>query len=113
MCSSDLYFMTAFPCALVLLMRGIAALDGRLGALVGASLAMLFVAIDVQGTWVEMPRVYADTSDPVLQWTRLSAVHPALLPGDWRWAFLALQIGALAVAVAGVVYASRLRARDA
>ena len=65
----------------------------------------------VYGTWVAMPRVYADTSDTALQWTRISTIHPAVLSGDWRFVFLALQVGAVALAVAGVIRACRLPER--
>jgi hypothetical protein len=97
------YFMTAFPFVLVLLVRGLEAIDRRLAVAGGVGLAALFVVMDVYGTWVAMPRVYADTTDRALQWTRLSSIHPAALAGDWRYVFLAAQAGAMALAIASVI----------
>jgi len=69
----------------------------------------MFVAIDLHGTWVEMPRFYASTTDATLQWSRLTAMHPAILSGDLRWLFLAAQLGALSLVAGGLVYVSRNR----
>jgi hypothetical protein len=103
------YFMTALPCLFVLLVRGLEAINRRLATACAAVLAVLFVAIDLHGTWVQMPRSYASTSDAALQWSRLTAIHPAILSGDLRWWFLATQLGALCLVVGGLVYASRNR----
>ena len=102
------YFMTALPFLFVLLVRGMEALSHRLAAAGAAALAVLFVAIDLHGTWVQMPASYASTTDAALQWSRLTAIHPAILSGDFRWLFLATQLAALCLVVAGLVYASRL-----
>jgi len=105
------YFMTALPFLFVLLVRGLEAISSRLATVAAGGLAVLFVAIDLQGTWVEMPRAYASTTDATLQWSRLASIHPAILSGDLRWLFLVTQLGALVLVVAGLVYASR-SARD-
>ncbi len=104
------YFMTALPFMFVLLVRGLEAINGRLAAAAGGALAALFVAIDLHGTWVQMPRHYASTTDAALQWSRLTAIHPAILSADLRWWFLAMQLGALGLVAGGLVYASRRRA---
>lgn len=104
------YFMTALPFLFVLLVRGLEAIDRRLATVAAAVLAVLFVAIDLHGTWVQMPRHYASTTDAALQWSRLTAIHPAILSGDLRWLFLATQLGALCLVVGGLVHASRNRA---
>jgi hypothetical protein len=104
------YFMTALPCLFVLLVRGLDALNRRLATVAAAVLAVLFVAIDLHGTWVQMPRHYASTADTALQWSRLTAIHPAILSGDLRWLFLATQLGALCLVVGALVHASRNRA---
>ena len=103
------YFMTALPFVFVLLVRGLEAMNRRLATAAAAALAVLFVVIDLYGTWVQMPRSYANTTDAALQWSRLTAIHPAILSGDLRWVFLALHLGALCLVVAGLVYASRSR----
>jgi|KBSSwiStaDraftv2_1062776.scaffolds.fasta_scaffold02473_3 hypothetical protein len=101
------YFMTALPFLFVLLVRGLEAINSRLATVAAGGLAVLFVAIDLHGTWVEMPRAYASTTDAALQWSRLTSIHPALLSGDLRWLFLAMQLAALSLVVGGLVYASR------
>jgi hypothetical protein len=104
------YFMTALPFLLVLLVRGVEAIDRRLAIAAAAGLALLFVAIDLHGTWVLMPRFYASTSDAALQWSRLTSIHPAVLSGNLRWWFLATQLGALGLAGGAAVHAWRHRA---
>lgn len=106
------YFMTALPFLFVLLIRGLEAIDRRLATAAAAALAALFVAIDLHGTWVQMPRAYANTTDAALQWSRLTAIHPAVLSGDLRWLFLAAQLGALCLVVLGLVHAWRNRAES-
>ena len=101
------YFMTALPFLFVLLVRGLEAINSRLAAAAAGALAVLFVVIDLYGTWVEMPRAYASTADAALQWSRLASIHPAILSGDLRWLFLAMQLGALLLVVGALVYASR------
>jgi hypothetical protein len=101
------YFMTALPCLFVLLVRALEAIDSRLAAIAAAALAVLFVAIDLHGTWIEMPRAYASTTDAALQWSRLTTIHPAILSGDLRWVFLTTQLGALVLVGGSLVYASR------
>jgi hypothetical protein len=101
------YFMTALPFLFVLLVRALEAINSRLAVTAAAALAVLFVAIDLRGTWIEMPRAYANTTDVALQWSRLTAIHPAILSGDFRWVFLTTQLSALFLVVVGVVYASR------
>ena len=103
------YFMTALPFLFVLLVRGLEAINRRLATAAAAALAVLFVAIDLHGTWVQMPRSYASTTDAALQWSRLTAIHPAILSGDLRWLFLAMQLGALCLVAGGLVYAWRNR----
>jgi hypothetical protein len=103
------YFMTALPFLFVLLVRGLEAISRRLATVAAAVLAVLFVAIDLHGTWVQMPRFYASTTDAALQWSRLTAIHPAILSGDLRWVFLATQLGALCLVVGGLGYAWRNR----
>lgn|SRR6185503_6152827 len=104
------YFMTALPFLFVLLVRGLEALDHRLATAAPAALAVLFVAIDLDGTWVQMPKSYANTTDAALQWSRLASIHPAILSADMRWSFLAIQLGALCLVAGGLLYASRQRA---
>jgi hypothetical protein len=99
------YFMTAQPFLFVLLVRGLEAISRRLAIAASALLAVLFVAIDLHGTWIQMPRHYASTTDTALQWSRLSTIHPAMLSGDLRWLFLTLQLGAFCLVIAGLVYA--------
>ncbi len=101
------YFMTALPFLFVLLVRGLEAINSLLATAASGVLAVLFVAIDLRGTWVEMPRAYASTTEAALQWSRLTSIHPAILSGDLRWVFLATQLGALCLVVGGLVYASR------
>ena len=103
------YFMTALPFLFVLLVRGLEAINRRLATVAAAGLAALFVAIDLHGTWVQMPRFYAGTADAALQWSRLTAIHPAILSGDLRWLFLATQLGALCLVGGGLAYAWRSR----
>lgn len=103
------YFMTAQPCLFVLVVRGVEVVNRRLAVTAAAALIVLFVLIDLHGTWVQMPRFYADTTDVALQWTRLTAIHPAFLNGDRRWLFLAGQLGALLLFVVGCLRAMRSR----
>ena len=105
------YFMTALPFLFVLVVRGLEAIDRRLATASAAALAVLFVAIDLHGTWVRMPEAYASTTNSALQWSRLSKIHPAFLSGDLRWWFLAAQIGSVLLAAA--VAATAAAARDA
>jgi hypothetical protein len=98
------YFMTALPFLFVLLVRGLEAIDRRVASVGAAGLAVLFVAIDLHGAWIQMPRFYASTTDAVLQWSRLTSIHPAILSGDLRWLFLATQLGALCLVIAGLAY---------
>jgi hypothetical protein len=104
------YFMTALPFLFVLMVRGLEAINSRLAIAAAVVLAVLFVAIDLHGTLVQMPRTYASTTDTALQWSRLTAIHPAILSGDHRWLFLVTQLGALCLVVGGLVYTSRNRA---
>jgi len=104
------YFMTALPFLFVLLVRGLEAIDRRLASAAAAALAVLFVVIDLYGTWVQMPNAYASTTDATLQWSRLTSIHPAILSGDLRWWFLALQVGALCLVAGGLLHARRVRA---
>jgi hypothetical protein len=104
------YFMTALPFLFVLLVRGLEAIDRRLATVAPTVLAVLFVAIDLQGTWVRMPGFYASTTDTALQWSRLTTIHPPMLSGDLRWLFLAMPLGALGLVAGGLVYAWRNRA---
>jgi len=107
------YFMTALPFLFVLLVRGLEAINRRLATVAPAVLAVLYVAIDLHGTWVQMPRFYASTTDATLQWSRLTTIHPAILSGEFRWLFLATQVGALCLIVGGLAYASRNRTSQA
>ena len=102
------YFMTALPFLFVLLVRGLETIDRRLATVAAALLAVLFVVIDLHGTWVQMPRHYANTTDAALQWSRLTSIHPAILSGDLRWLFLATQLGVLCLVVGGLVHAWRI-----
>jgi hypothetical protein len=106
------YFMSALPFLFVLLLRGLDTIDRRLATAAALALVVLFVAIDVYGTWVEMPAAYANTTDRALQWRRLTAIHPAILSGRLRWWFLATQLGALGLAAGGTAIAAA-RARGA
>jgi hypothetical protein len=103
------YFMTALPFLFVLLVRGLEAIDRRVAVAAAAGLAALFVAIDLHGTWIQMPAFYASTARAALQWSRLSQIHPAILSSDFRWWFLATQLGALCLVGVALVYASRNR----
>jgi hypothetical protein len=103
------YFMTALPFLFVLLVRALETINSRMAVAAAAGLAALFVAIDLHGTWIQMPTFYASTARSALQWSRLSQIHPAILSGDLRWWFLATQLGALCLVGAGLVYASRNR----
>jgi hypothetical protein len=103
------YFMTALPFLFVLLVRGLETIDRRVAVAAPAGLAALFVAIDLHGTWIQMPAFYASTTRAVIQWSRLSAIHPAILSGNLRWWFLATQLGALCLVGAALMYASRHR----
>ena len=104
------YFMTALPFMFVLVVRGLEAIGRRLATVAATVLAAVFVAIDLHGTWVQMPVAYASTTDTALQWSRLTTIHPAILSGDLRWLFLAMQFGALCLVVGGLVHARRTRA---
>ena len=101
------YFMTALPFLFVLVVRGLAVIGRRLAVIGPAALGVLFVVMDLHGTWVQMPSSYAATTDVALQWSRLSAIHPRILSGDLRWLFLTLQLGALCLVVVSLIYASR------
>jgi len=101
------YSMTALPFLFVLLVCALEAIGTRFAATAAAALAVVFVAIDLHGTWIDMPRAYASTTDSALQWSRLTAIHPAIFSGDFRWVFLATQLSALVLVVGGLVYASR------
>jgi hypothetical protein len=105
------YFMTALPCLFVLLVRGLDAIGTRLAVAAAAALAVLFVAIDLYGTWVVMPSSYTSTTNAALEWSRLSAIHPAFLSGRLRWAFLATQLGTLGLVVGALAHASRIAVR--
>jgi hypothetical protein len=105
------YFMTALPFLFVLVVRGLDALDRRLAVIAAGVLAVLFVAIDLHGTWVQMPAAYTGTTDAAVQWSRLTTIHPAILSGRLRWWFLATQLGALCVVAASLVHAARSRTR--
>jgi hypothetical protein len=104
------YFMTALPFLLVLVVRGLEAINRRMATAAAAALAVLFVAIDLHGTWVQMPIAYASTTNVTLQWSRLTAIHPAFVSGDLRWFFLAAQLGALGLVAGGLIHAWRHRA---
>jgi hypothetical protein len=104
------YFMTALPFLFVLLVRGLEAIHSRLAIVAAVGLVVLFVAIDLHGTWVRMPAHYASTTDTALQWSRLTAIHPAMLRGDFRWWFLTAQLGALGLVAGGLVHVRRDRA---
>lgn len=101
------YFMTAQPFLLVLVVRGLHALHERLAITAAAALAVLFVAIDIHGTWVQMPAFYANTSKTALQWSRLAEIHPAMLNTHLRWWFLATQLGALGLTAGALTHAAR------
>jgi hypothetical protein len=103
------YFMTALPFLFVLLVRGLEAVAPRLATTAGAALAALYVAIELHGTWIQMPTAYASTTDVALQWARLTAIHPAILRDDFRWFFLAAHVGALCVVAGGLLYIRHLR----
>jgi hypothetical protein len=103
------YFMTALPFVFVLLVRGLEVIDVRLAIAGAALLAVLYVGIDLHGTLVQMPAAYTNTTDGVLRWSRLSAMRPAILSGELRWVFLALQLVALALFGAALVYARKTR----
>ena len=101
------YFMTALPFLFVLLVRGLEAINRRLALVASAALAVLFVTIDLHGTWIQMPTAYASTTNTALKWSRLTAIHPAFLSSDLRWLFLAIQLGALCLVVGALVHASK------
>jgi hypothetical protein len=101
------YFMSALPFLLVLLVRGLETVSRHFAAVAAAALAVLFIAIDLHGTLVQMPLLYTGTADAAAQWSRLTAIHPAALSGDLRWLFLALQLGALGLVFGTLVRASR------
>jgi hypothetical protein len=101
------YFMTALPFLFVLVVRGLEVISRRLAIVGTAGLTVLFVAMDLHGTWVQMPSAYAATTDVALQWSRLTAIHPAILSGDLRWLFLTLQLGTLCLVLVCLAYTSR------
>lgn len=105
------YFMAALPFLFVLLVRGLNAVNARLAAVATMTLLALFVAIELYGTWVRMPEFYASTAAADLQWSRLSAIHPAALSGDRRWVFLTLHLGTLGLAAGAAVAIRRRSAR--
>jgi hypothetical protein len=98
------YFMTALPFMFVLLVRALATLGARLATTAGAALAAVYVAIELHGTWIQMPAAYASTTDVALQWARLTTIHPAILRGDFRWFFLAAHVGALCAVAVALLY---------
>jgi hypothetical protein len=102
------YFMTALPFLFVLLIRGLQAIDGRV-AIATALMAALYVAIDLHGTWIDMPAYYANSTHPALVWRRLSTIHPSILSGDRRWLFLSMQLGVIGLVPGALVYAWRNR----
>ena len=103
------YFMTALPFLFVLVVRGLEVISRRLAIVGPATLGVLFVVMDLHGTWVQMPSSYAATTDVALQWSRLTAIHPGILSGDLRWLFLTLQLGTLGLVIASLAYSSRVR----
>lgn len=103
------YFMTALPFMFVLLVRALETIGARLAMTAGAALAAVYVAIELHGTWIQMPAAYASTTDVALQWARLTAIHPAILRGDFRWFFLAAHVGALCVVAGALLYCRRRR----
>ena len=107
------YFMTALPFLFVLLVRGLEAINRRLAPVAAGVLALLFVAIDLHGTWVQMPKGYASTTDVDLQWSRLTAIHPSILSGELRCLFLAMQLGTMGLVVGCLAYAWRNRTSPA
>jgi hypothetical protein len=105
------YFMGALPFLFVLVVKGLAVFSERLAVLATASLAVLFVAIDLHGTWVQMPNAYASTTEATLKWARLTAIHPTLLRGELRWVYLAIHLAALSFVVGALAHRSRSRSR--
>jgi hypothetical protein len=103
------YFMTALPFMFVLLVRGLETAGARLATMAGAALVALYVAIELHGTWILMPAAYASTTDVALQWARLTAIHPAILRGDFRWFFLAAHVGALCLVAGALLYTRHRR----
>jgi hypothetical protein len=103
------YFMTALPFMFVLLVRALATIGARLAMTAGAALAAAYIAIELHGTWIQMPTAYAGTTDVALQWARLTTIHPAILRGDFRWFFLAAHVGALCVVAVALLYIRRRR----
>jgi hypothetical protein len=104
--------MTALPFMFVLVVRGLETIGSRVATTAGTALAAVYVAIELHGTWIQMPTAYASTTDVALQWARLTAIHPALLRGDFRWLFLAAHVGALCVVGGVLLYTRRhLRAK--
>ncbi|HEY1302697.1 MAG TPA: hypothetical protein VGF24_04055 [Vicinamibacterales bacterium] len=103
------YFMTALPFLFVLLVRGLETIGAWLATAAGAALAAVYVAIELHGTWIQMPTAYASTTDVALQWRRLTVIHPAILSGNFRWFFLAAHVGALCVVAGGLLYTRRRR----
>jgi hypothetical protein len=103
------YFMTALPFMFVLVVRAVETIGARVATTAGAALAAVYVAIELHGTWTQMPTAYASTTDVVLQWARLTAIHPAILRGDFRWFFLAAHVGALCLVAVGLLYTRRRR----
>ena len=104
------YFMTALPFLFVLVVRGLEGVHRHLATAGPAVLAALFVAIELHGTWVQMPRAYTGSVDAALQWSRLSSIHPAILSGDYRWWFLGAHLGALCLVLTALLFVSRKRA---
>jgi hypothetical protein len=103
------YFMTALPFLFVMLVRALETIGAWLATTAGAALAAIYVAIELHGTWIQMPTAYASTTDVALQWKRLTAIHPAILRGDFRWFFLAAHVGALCVVAVALLYTRRRR----
>jgi hypothetical protein len=98
---------TALPFMFVLLVRALETLGTRLATTAGAALAAVYVAIELHGTWIQMPTAYASTTDVALQWARLTTIHPAILRGDFRWFFLAAHVGALCAVAVVLLYTQR------
>jgi hypothetical protein len=101
--------MTALPFLFALVVRGLEVISRRLAIVGPVALGVLFVVMDLHGTWVQMPSSYAATTDVALQWSRLTAIHPGILGGDLRWLFLTLHLGTLCLVIASLAYASRVR----
>jgi hypothetical protein len=58
---------------------------------------VLLISIELHGTLIRMPPVYAATEIPELMWSRLGEIHPAFPHPSQRGLFVALEIGLLLV----------------